>query len=70
MAKIEQVKSVTTFKLELTEAEMATIVCGMRSNRIDIENHAEAIGVSDKILTRREDSALYFQLKEALTGEE
>ena len=66
MAKIETVKQEVTFKLELTEKELGSIVCALRNDHIEIQKFANLLDI--EILDSTKEAHLYHELRRELRG--
>lgn len=67
MATVKTVKQEVTFKLELSERELGTIVSALRNNHDDIQKFAELLDI-EKTLDCAKEAHLFHTLRRELRG--
>jgi hypothetical protein len=70
MANVQVKETVKSFKLELNEAELKTIIAGINSTHNHIEHMGKKCGYkASELLTPRENYVFWQQLRDAVKGE-
>ncbi|MDF2010213.1 hypothetical protein [Priestia megaterium] len=67
MAKIETVKKVATYTLELSQAELNTIVGALQNGHFTNVENAKTVGLNE-VLTLSQEADLYTQLRDTAKG--